>query len=140
MFSLTNGTPYSFTFLNNTLPANTYKTNFSLYYDNNLETVSGLWDELIHTHNAGQNIETTRFKKTSYSATTIESWVKGRPDLFRIKWEDTEGTIPANTKMEEYKQGDIYLFKLMSQKRYGGIRIVSMTPRIIEVYLAEPNH
>ncbi|MFD2572662.1 hypothetical protein ACFSUS_18630 [Spirosoma soli] len=41
------------------------------------------------------------------------------------------------TEFENYQQGDIYPYKLPKQRPnqyfYGGIRIVFMTPRIIEV-------
>ncbi|MCY7359884.1 MAG: hypothetical protein LH609_21025 [Rudanella sp.] len=136
MFSVAQGTPYSYNFLNNTAATNTYKTNFSLYHNNKLETVSQMWDELTHVLNAGQNLEQTRFNKSKFSVASIETWVKGRPELFELYWEDT---IDTASEIKNYQKGDIYLFKLVNQKRYGGIRIVSMTPRIIEIYSAEPN-
>ncbi len=136
MFSVTNGTPYSFNFLNNTAAANTYKTSFNLYHNNKLASVYDMWQDLTHVLNAVDKIEITRFNKSMYSAAIIESWVKGRPNMFELYWKDT---IDTDSKIENYKQGDIYLFKRVNQNRYGGIRIVSMTPRIIEIYSAEPN-
>ncbi|WP_232325938.1 hypothetical protein [Spirosoma montaniterrae] len=56
-----------------------------------------------------------------------------RPDKFETYWVDNSNEPPV------YQQGDLFLFKLTEQHLYGGIRIVSMTPRIIEVYLAVPN-
>lgn len=140
MFSVANGTPYSFNFLNNTAAVNTYKTDFNLYHDNKLASVYDMWSELTHLavdKIDWDKLEGSRFNKSKYSAASVETWVKGRPDLFALKWEDTVNTT---TEIENYQQGDIYQFKLEKQNRYGGIRIVSMTPRIIEVYLAEPNN
>ena len=139
MFSVTDGTPYSFNFLNNTGAANTYKTDFNLYHDNKLASVYDMWSELTHLaidKIDWNKLEKTRFNKSKNTAAQVETWVKGRPELFELNWEDT---IDTATEIENYQQGGIYLFKLENKKRYGGIRIVSMTPRIIEVYLAEPN-
>lgn len=136
MFSVSNGTPYSFNFLNNTAATNTCKTNFSLYHNNKLETVSQMWDELTHVMNGGQTFEETRFNKSKFPVSSIETWVKGRPEHFKTYWEDT---IDTDSEIENYQKGDIYQFKLVNQNRYGGIRIVSLTPRIIEIYSAEPN-
>lgn len=134
VFRLSNGSLYSFGYLNGLTPSNTYKTNFNLFHNAQLETASTLWDELIHTFGNGEYMESTWFNETSYSAKTIEGWVKERPGLFEEKWVDNNQQPPV------YQQGDIFLFKLLEQNRYGGIRIVSMTPRIIEVYLAVPNN
>lgn len=136
MFSITNGAPYSFNFLNNSAATNTYKTNFNLYYNNEIATVWHMWSELTYVADAGDKLEQTRFNKSKFSAASMETWVKARPDLFEIYWEDT---IDTDTKIENYQKGDIYQFKLVNQKRYGGIRIVSLTPRILEIYFAEPN-
>lgn len=138
VFSITNGSLNSFSFLNNTVVTNTYKATFNLYHNTKLETANTLWDELIHTFNAGEKMETTFFKKSKHSAASIETWVKGRPELFEIYWE-ADIIPPIGTEVKNYQQGDIYLFRRANQNRYGGIRIVSMTPRIMEVYSAEPN-
>lgn len=137
MFSVTTGTPYSFNFLNNTAATNTYKTDFNLYHNTTLASVYDMWPELTHVVGASDKIEQAWFNKSDYSAAIIEGWVKGRPSLFESYWKPT---IKTATKIENYQKGDIYQFKLVNQNRYGGIRIVSMTPRIIEVYLAEPNN
>lgn len=137
MFSVVNRAPYSFNFLNNTGATNTYKTDFNLYHDNKLASVYDMWSELTHVVGASDKIEQTWFNKSKFSAATIETWVKGRPEMFEIYWEHT---IDTATKIENYQKGDVYQFELVKQHRYGGIRIVSMTPRIIEVYLAEPNN
>jgi hypothetical protein len=137
MFSIAAGTPYSFNFLNNTAAVNTYKSTFNLYHDNKIATVYNMWDKLTHVLGNTDKLELVRFNKSKFPAASIETWVKGRPELFEIYWEDT---IDTTTEIENYQKGDIYLFKLTTQNRYGGIRIVSMTPRIIEVYSAEPNN
>ncbi len=136
MFSVTNGTPYSFNFLNKTEAANTYKMDFNLYHNNNLASVYDMWSELIHVVDAGEKKEQAYFTKSMHTAAQVETWVKGRPDLFKHYYDYTNDNT---TEIENYQKGDIYLFELINKKRYGGVRIVSMTPRIIEVYLAEPN-
>lgn len=136
MFSLGGGTPYSFNFLNNTQAANTFKTSFNLYHDNKIASVGDMWEELTHVFGNPNEVETVWFNKNQVSVSTVESWVKGRPKMFELKWEQN---LDSSTEFENYQKDDVYLFKLLEQKRYGGIRIVSMTPRIIEVYLAEPN-
>ncbi|GAB3716893.1 hypothetical protein GCM10027592_58600 [Spirosoma flavus] len=137
MFSVKDGIAYSFNFLNNTAAATTYKTDFNLYHDKKVASVYDMWSELTHVLGGSDQLERTFFNKSKFSATTIEGWVKGRPNLFELYWEHTNDTV---TEIENYKQGDIYQFHLVNQNRYGGIRIVSMSPRIIEVYLAEPNY
>ncbi|WP_026308534.1 hypothetical protein [Spirosoma spitsbergense] len=134
VFTLSNGALNSFDYLNGVSAATTYKANFNLYHNAKLETANTLWNELTYTFGAGNQMETTWFNKTNYSAKTIEDWVKKRPSLFKSYWVDNNQEPPT------YQQGDIFLFRLTDQNRYGGIRIVSMTPRIIEVYLAVPNN
>lgn len=141
VFTVSNGALNSFDFLNNTSASTTYKTSFNLYHNAKLETANTLWTELKYAFDAGQKMETNWFYKTNYSVSEIEYMVKERPSLFKIYWEEGPSD-PANLKTEfTYKQGDMYLFKLGNQQpyRYGGVRIVSMAPRVIEVYLAEPN-
>ncbi|WP_147368050.1 hypothetical protein [Fibrisoma montanum] len=142
VFSVKSGGLNSFNYLNNTAAANTYKTNFNLYHNTKLETANTLWAELTHAFNAGSKMETTYFNKTKHSAASVETWVKGRPELFKIYWEHE--AISPFTEIANYQPGEIYLFRIIDHNtetpdQYGGIRIVSMTPRIIEVYLAEPN-
>ncbi|AQG82376.1 hypothetical protein [Spirosoma montaniterrae] len=141
VFTVKNGNLNSFNYLNNTSATNTFKANFNLYHNNKLETVSQLWEEITHVLNGGGNMAITYFTKSKYSAATVETWVKGRPSHFQTYWEQT---IDTNTETPTYQQGEIYQFKLvdgdaLTPDQFGGIRIVSMTPRILEVYLAEPN-
>jgi hypothetical protein len=136
VFTLSNGALNSFDYLNGQPATTTYKTNFNLYHNAQIETASTLWDELIHTFESGNQMETTWFNKVNYSVKSVEFMVKERPGLFETYWVDNNQEPPV------YQQGDVFLFRLMkpmNQNRYGGIRIVSMTPRIIEVYLAVPN-
>ena len=137
MFSIAAGTPYSFNFLNNTAAANTYKTDFNLYYNNRLASVYDMSSELSHVVGNSSHVEDTRFIKQEITAAGLEIWVKEWPSRFQTYWKYNEAS--SVTEIESYQKDDVYLFKLAKQNRYGGIRIVSMSPRIIEVYLAEPN-
>ncbi|MGM9510458.1 hypothetical protein ACS5NO_22180 [Larkinella sp. GY13] len=139
VFTLSNGALNSFDYLNAQSASNTYKTHFNLYHNAQLEMSSTLWDELIYSFNGSDQMEITWFNKTDISVKSLEHWVKERPALFENNWVDNSQEPPV------YQQGDVFLFKVMNlsspmiPNRYGGIRIVSMTPRIIEVYLAVPN-
>lgn len=137
VFTVSNGGLNSFHFLNNIAASTTYKTTFNLYNLAKLESANTLWSELKYVSGAGDKMETTWFYKTDYSAKTIENLVKGRPSHFELYWNDA---LNVNNTELTYQQGDVFLYRLLEQNRYGGIRIVSMTPRIIEVYLAEPNN
>lgn len=142
VFTVKNGNLNSFNYLNNTAPVNTYKATFNLYHNNKLETAGTLWDELIYTFDDGVDMDLTHFVKTKQPAASVEDWVKERPKLFKAYWE--EGVFSSQNEVANYQQGDIYLFKITdldetTADQYGGIRIVSMTPRIIEIYLAESN-
>ncbi|GAB2603453.1 hypothetical protein [Spirosoma areae] len=142
VFTAANGALNSFQYLNNTSASTTYKTNFNLYNNTKLETANTLWTELTYAYGAGQKMEMAWFYKTNYTVSKIEYMVKERPSLFGTYWESASFDVYNLYTEFTYKQGDIFLFKLGNQNpyRYGGVRIVSMTPRIIEVYLAEPNN
>ena len=128
-----NGALNSFYVLNGALPQKTYNTKFSLYYDNKVISSNGMWDELEHTFDALENMETVRFAKVDKSVSVIKFWVEERPDQFENYW-------PGSSDVElEYESGDFFIYELTKQHLYGGIRIVSMSPRIVEVYLAVPN-
>lgn len=139
VFTTSSGGLNSFHFLNNTSATTTYKTNFNLYNNAKVETANTLWTELKYTFDGLQNMETTRFYKSSYTVKTIEYMVKERPSLFESYFNNVQDVNNLYTEFT-YQQGDIFLYKLEKQNRYGGVRIVSMTPRIIEVYLTEPNN
>jgi hypothetical protein len=133
IFNASNGALNSIHYLNNTHPQNTHKAAFSLYH-NKLEAAIQMWQELDHRDVA--LMEDALFYKTDHSAKIIEGWVKERPSLFKSYWESSD------EQEADYQAGDIFLFRLTDQDqyKYGGIRIVSLTPRIIEVYLAVPNY
>ncbi|HLT72780.1 MAG TPA: hypothetical protein VKZ75_09020 [Cyclobacteriaceae bacterium] len=131
VFSTPSGALNSFDYLNSVDPQNTYNTRFSLYHGNKVECTFGMWDELPYALNGG--METVYFAKTDQPLSIVQHWVEDRPSQFEAYW-------PGGSDMEfDYVQGDIILFKQVDANRYGGIRIVSVTPRIIEVYFAEPN-
>ena len=140
MFTLPIGALYSFNYLNSIDKENTYRTNFSLYYQDRVETAYTLWDELNIPLGEGTSMVTTYFAKTDQPLSNIEDWVKERPSLFQSYWPGS-----SDDKLD-YEEGDIILFWNSGENyqnpyddQYGGIRIVSMMPRIIEVYLAVPN-
>lgn len=131
VFSTPSGALNSFKYLNDTDPKNTYNTRFSLYHGNKVECTFGMWDDL--TYALGGPMETVYFAKTDQPLDIVQHWVEDRPSQFESYW-------PGGSDMElDYDQGDIILFKQVDSNRYGGIRIVSLSPRIIEVYFAEPN-
>jgi len=136
VFSKETGFVNSLHFLNNTSPGNTYKCNFSLYYGNKVESANTMWTELIYSFNAGSNMVGTYLAESDETLETIKYWVMERPKLFGDYWPGE----PVNDI--EYEEGDFIQYKLDvgDIDLYGGIRIVSMTPRIIEVYLAVPNY
>ncbi|MBC7922455.1 MAG: hypothetical protein H7Z75_15350 [Ferruginibacter sp.] len=133
VFSTGNGALNSFYFLNNTSQQNTYKAHFSLHHLDKVESANNMWAELTHAYGSLANMEFVSFAKTDFPANIIEGWVKYRPSHFEEYW-------PVLSDYElQYQEGDIILYKLEKQNLYGGIRIVSMNPRVIEVYLAVPN-
>jgi hypothetical protein len=130
-FSINNGALNSFDYLNNVDPLTTYNTHFSLYFDQNIKQTIDMWQHLTHVAYPGLlNMETTQFILTGLPLDTIEYMVKVRPSLFESFWPGG-GVYQLN-----YNEGDMILFRNMTQNLYGGIRIVSIKPRIIEVYLA----
>lgn len=138
VLAVDNGALNSFKFLNGTSPSNTYNATMSLYYENTLESANNMWDELDHSFDdeAISEMESVQFAKhdTEWPLSTIIDWVTERPTLFESYWPgigDAEFT---------YAEGDFIQFKLTKANLYGGVRIVKMSPRIIEVYLAVPNN
>ena len=127
-----NGALSSFDYLNSVDPGNTHDKVFSLYYNNKLETAAVLWAELDHADVSLMDIPF--YVLSDQPLANIIYWVTERPSLFEIHWPG----FGAATEEVDYSEGDFIQFALLSG-HYGGIRIVSMTPRIIEVYLAVPN-
>jgi hypothetical protein len=128
----TNGALNSFDYLNSVDPGNTHSKVFSLYYNNKVEAASLLWAELDHTD--AVLMEAPYFVLSDQSLDNIKDWVTERPGLFKNHWPG------GGTNDLDYGEGDFIQFYLGDAELYGGIRIVSMTPRIIEVYLAVPNY
>jgi len=128
----TNGALSSFDYLNSVDPGNTHNKVFSLYYNNKVEAASLLWAELDHADAA--LMEVPYFVLSDQPLDNIKDWVTERPSLFKSYWPG------GGTNDLDYSEGDFIQFHLSDADLYGGIRIVSMTPRIIEVYLAVPNN
>jgi len=129
-----NGALNSFYYLNNVDPENTYKTKFSICYDDKVVTSVEMWDELDYTFNSpSEAMELVRFAKVDKTLDVIQFWVEERPDQFENYWPGV-----GETELD-YVEGDFIMYQLTDQNLYGGIRIASMNPRIIEVYLAVPN-
>jgi hypothetical protein len=137
MFSTVTGNLNSFAYLNSVDSMNTFNARFSLYYENRLiePTDHDLWGKLTYlnmfTSTTYENVFITRITD---SPATVESWVKDNPGILKTIWPDT-----GNYDSTPYQEGDMFMFYELVKNRYGVIRIVSMQPRIIEVYLAVPN-
>ncbi|MEQ9442922.1 MAG: hypothetical protein RIG62_28040 [Cyclobacteriaceae bacterium] len=133
-FATSTGTLNSLNFMNGTHPVNKKKLNFTLFTDEKIASaneVTDLWDW------QGPSAEAVYFAKIKKTAEQIEAWVATRPSNFENYWSQAKylGTEAY------YEKGDFFIFQLPGQSpiRYGGIRIVSESPRIMEVYLAVPN-
>jgi hypothetical protein len=143
MFSTMNGALNSFNYLNSVDSVESFKVKFSLYYENRLIRPSDyyLWYKLDYLN---------MFNATTYgnvfilritdSPATIEGWLKNNPGILESVW--LSGNLESINDEEEYQAGDIFMFNELynGQNKYGVIRIVSMYPRVIEVYLAVPNN
>lgn len=130
VFATVNGALNSFNYLNNVDPQNTYNTVFSLYYNEKVEASAGLWAELDYA-DVGQ-MEIPYFVQSNQPLDNIIDWVTERPSLFKSYWPG------GGVNDLSYGEGDFIQYRIGNDV-YGGIRIVSMNPRIIEVYLAVPN-
>lgn len=123
----------SFEYLNATSPGNTYNGTMSLYYQNRLEAVNSLWTELDYSFSGFDNIEPIVFAASDWTLPVIIDRVTSRPGLFETYW-------PGGGNSDiDYEEGDFIQFYMSTADLYGGVRIVSMSPRIIEVYLVVPN-
>lgn len=136
VFSFEKETLNSLEFLNNTSPQNTYDGIFSLFYNFRLQAVNAMWTELIWSFPGFENIDGVVFAESTMELDEIIYLVTERPSLFKTYWPKLGG---AALDQFDYSEGDFFQFQLSPSETYGGIRIVSMTPRIIEVYLAVPN-
>ena len=106
---------------------------FSLYRENKLQipyNTAGLYPL------GGYTGEYPSFVKHNIGRETIEHWVTERPSQFESYYKNSKD---PKTDEVDYQEGDFFLMYLDKKNRYGGVRIVSESPRIIEVYIAEPN-
>lgn len=136
MLSVNTGELNSFNFLNNGEPQSTFNSTLSLHYGSRVESTSTMWDELDYTFNTPGDdaIEKVDFIKGNISVQALQNMSQNRPELFEDYWPDGIEEQKLN-----YQEGDFIHMWIGDRNLYGGIRIVSMTPRIIEVYLAVPN-
>jgi len=132
-FAISNSTLYSFNYIMSIDPAEKQKLTLALYNHNRVissRSSGELW---------GADEERTKklqlIKHNEYIP-DIENLVTARPDLFQDKWEELNGKGIGHDFV--YEEGDFFMFAIPHLNRYGGIRIVSMSPRTIEVYYAEP--
>jgi len=135
VLSLNNGELNSFNFLNGTHPQNTHNSTISLYYHQEVKSANIMWDELDHSFDTDgyEEMLNVNFEESSVSLETLMDWVTKRPDLFKHHY-----PVASFYNELKYEEGDFIQFHITKAELYGGIRIVSMTPRIIEVYLAVP--
>jgi hypothetical protein len=131
VFATINGALNSFDYLNSVDPQTTYKTDFSLYYDDKVEASAAIWEKLDYADVS--EMEVPFFVLSDQPLDNIIDWVTERPELFELHWPG------GGTNDLSYSEGDFIQFWLSDAGLYGGIRIVKMNPRIIEVYLAVPN-
>lgn len=135
LFSL-NGALNSFHYLNNADPENTYNTLFSLYHDNKLTRPTNLSAELDFFAVAQQrSMNEAWFLHEDWEIPVdeIQRLVEDSPGGFQWSYdEDMTDELP-------YNAGDFFYVMVDrpgTPTLWGGIRIISMTPRIIEVYVA----
>lgn len=133
VFAFSDGSLHSFNYLNKTGAHNTFKSVVSLYHHSKVKSTSMMYAELDWWN--FQKMPQASFATTNVTIPQVQEWVEGRPGLF-------ETYYPTDQYLGEisYEEGDFIHLYLANEQQYGGIRIVSMTPRIIEVYLAVPNY
>ena len=136
-FSL-NGALNSFYYLNNVAPENTWNTLFSLFYEDKIQGTVNMSEELDYFESPPKSYAyaVLRIPKYAISVTELQDIVKNSPSVFPHKWIDS---WESEIEELEYAEGDIVLFNAFDPDPlvgggYGAIRIVSMNPRIIEVY------
>lgn len=128
------GSLNSLDYLNNTDNAKKSRLNFSLFTDQKIEAATEVIDLWLGISILAKQASFRALEKT---VDQIKYMATERPELFEIYWDDAGSTIHE----ADYQEGDFYLFMLDTEgaPQYGGIRIVSVEPRIIEVYHAVPN-
>lgn len=138
ILSLNNGELNSIHFLNNTDKQNTYNGTLSLYANQKVKSADTMWPDLIHAEGMFLNgiMETVVFAPGEISLDNLMYFVMESPGSFETLWPD-DAAINYDLP---YENGDFFYIWLSLQDLYGGVRIVSVSPRIIEVYLAVPNN
>jgi hypothetical protein len=108
-----------------------------LYNDNKIIRSANLGSDLDYIASAPKGtLKTVCFDEQGIPVDFIQWMVEEGPGGFQANLYE-----PTALHEWEYKQGDFLIFQVetsMAPTRWGGIRIVSMAPRIIEVYLALP--
>jgi hypothetical protein len=136
VFAFSDSSLHSINYLNNTHFSNTIKSVVSLYANMEVKSANMMHSDLLWLPNVHEQMQYVNFGQTDdITLPQMQEWVEGRPQLF-------ESYYPADQWYDEmsYEEGDLINMYLTEDKLYGGIRIVSMTPRIIELYLAVPNY
>lgn len=136
VLSLTSGSLSSIYYLNHADPLLTLNSTLSLYKDQRVYASIDLPD-LDHSFGsiAHETMQFVYFQKNDISINELVEWVRECPQKFRMHW---PGIGAGHTRME-YQEHDFIHFWLSKSNQYGMIRIVSESPRIIEVYLAVEN-
>jgi hypothetical protein len=129
---------HSIHYLNNVGPQTTYKTLFSLYFDEKIQRSRDMGSELNYVATAPKgSMETVSFNDMWITAAGLEILAKEDATGFQMYWQ-----LVNPVDELEYEDEDILFYKIgdpTDEKLYGAIRIVSMEPRIIEVFLAVQN-
>lgn len=134
------GILHSIDYLNNVAPENTYKSLFSLYFDETIQRTSDMAGELDYVAGAPDgSMETILFNDTWSTAKGLQILTESDA-AFHMMWQ-----VPTLVDEFEYEDEDILWYRIGESKYgatnlYGAIRIVSMDPRIIEVFLAVPTN
>ena len=133
-FSTSTGSLNSLQYINGIHPSNKKKLSFSLFTDYRLKSAveeGALWG------GGPATAEAVYFGKIDKTLDQIKAWVTNRPSSFESYWEQVDSVEPEI----DYQEGDFFIYQIpgLTPIQYGGIRIVSESPRIIEVYLAIPN-
>lgn len=135
IFSVHSGALHSISYLNHGAPSLTFNSTMTLFNGNKIEAAKDVWElDYGFWPPEAADMDGIRLVKTDLNVSSIQYWVEERPKLFISNW-------PGSHDNElSYQEGDFIQFYLTQSQLYGGIRIVSMTPRIIEVYLTLPNN
>jgi hypothetical protein len=133
-----NGILNSIDYLNNVDPQNTYNTLFSLYFDETIQRSRDMASELDHVAGAPNgSMDTVEFNDMWITASGLQKMAETDASGFQMYWQ-----LVNKVDELEYEDEDILFYKIGGPtefKLYGAIRIVSIEPRIIEVFLAVPN-